>query len=104
MKLNKTEVVKIMQRISKEKGFDLTQGDIKEIIDIIDETIVKVGEQLEVGESSNVGCVVVSKAFVKGRTGKSALPGRDEEWTSKDKEVLKLKLKESVKKDTTVEK
>ena len=48
MKLNKTEVVKIMQRIAKEKGFDLTQGDIKEIIDIIDETIVKVGEQLEV--------------------------------------------------------
>lgn len=101
--MNKTEVVKIMQAEAKELGFDLTQIEVSNLLEVFENTCAKVGEELEVGESCFVSCVKVSKKQVDARKGTSILRGEEVEWETPAKTKLVLSTKDSFRKQHEIE-
>lgn len=93
--MNKTDVIKTIQSVSKEHGFDFTQKDVDTLLKIFEDTFVALGEKLEIGESVNVGVVKVSKKQTKERSGVSRLSEDKVEWTIPAKEKIVLAAKAS---------
>ena len=101
--MNKTEVVRLMQEIAKEKGIDVTQNEVKTLMEIFDETIAKVGETLEIGDSVNLGVVKVCKKKVAARSGVSKLEeGKEVPWKTPEKIKIVLSAKKSFEKETEI--
>ena len=89
------EILKKFQEFAKEKGFKLSQEDIKELFYTFEETIISVAEELEVGERATVGCVVVERQMTKERVVKSNFGQEEEEHIIPAREIVKIKGKKS---------
>lgn len=104
----KGDVLKIFQKIAKGVGYDLSLEQVNELIKVFDDTIVETANKLEKKsndkyDTANLGCVTITKKERKGRKDSSELGGKIVDWETPDKEIISLKLKKSVEKDTSVE-
>lgn len=97
--MNKTNVIKTIQEVAVEHDFKFTQEDINELLKIFEESYVKLAEELEVGESVNVGCVKLSKKKVAKRQGTSKLGNQEVTWKTPEKIKLILSTKKSFEKE-----
>ena len=75
---------------------------------MFDDTIIETAGKLEKKsedkyETANLGCVTITKKERKGRKDSSELGGKIIDWETPNKEIISLKLKKSVEKDTSVE-
>lgn len=75
----KQEYVKELQGILKEKGIELTQAQVDDVTDSIEELLVKV---VEANDSVNLGGFLkVERVERAERSGKTNLPGKEaKEW------------------------
>lgn len=90
------EILKKFQEFARERGFKLSQEDIKEIFHAFEDTILGVAEELEVGERATIGCVVVEKQMTKERVVKNYLgEANGEEHLVPATEIVKIKGKKS---------
>lgn len=101
--MNKNTVIKTIQSVAKEFGFDLTQDNVDDLLKIFTKTYEVLGEGLEIGESVNVGATVLTKKKVAARKGVSKLGGEKIEWETPEKVKLKISTKNSFEKDHEVE-
>lgn len=101
--MNKTDVIKTMQGVSKEFGFDFTQDNIDELLKIFTKTYEILGEELEIGESVNVGATVLTKKKVAARKGISKLGGQEVEWETPEKVKLIISTKNNFEKKHEME-
>ena len=101
--MNKNLVLKEMQSIAKEAGYDLTLAECEDFLKIMESTYATVGEKLEPGENANVGCIRVEKKETKERRGTSELNGKITEWVKPPSILIDLKAKASFKKEHITE-
>lgn len=104
----KGDVLKVFQKIAKEVGYDLSLEQVNELIKVFDDTIIETANKLEKKsndkyDTANLGCVTITKKERKGRKDSSELGGKIVDWETPDKEIISLRLKKSVEKDTSVE-
>lgn len=97
--MNKVTVIKTIQGVAKEFGFDLTQDNVDDLLKIFTKTYEVLGEELEIGESVNVGCVKLSKKKVAKRQGTSKLGNQEVTWKTPEKIKLILSTKKSFEKE-----
>ena len=101
--MNKNTVIKTIQSVAKEFGFDLTQDNVDDLLKIFTKTYETLGEELEIGESVNVGATVLTKKKTKARSGVSKLGEQEIEWSVPEKVKLVIGTKKSFEKDHEVE-
>ena len=99
MKITKNDVLKTIQKVAKAHDFDLSLKEVDEILTILEESIVEVGNALEVGESANVACIKVAKKETKKRKGVSKLSDQEVEWEVPGKIKIVLSAKKSFEKE-----
>lgn len=116
--MNKTEVIETIKKVAKEFGFvvpkkmelkdgkkelytigDLTQDDIDDLLKIFAKSYEVLGEELEVGESVNVGATVLTKKKTKARSGVSKLGEQEINWSVPEKIKLVISTKKSFEKE-----
>ena len=101
--MNKTTVIKTIQGVAKEFGFDLTQDNVDDLLKIFTKTYEVLGEKLEIGESVNVGATVLTKKKVAAKKGVSKLSGQEIPWETSEKVKLMISTKKSFEKEHEVE-
>ncbi|MDY4127624.1 hypothetical protein [Peptostreptococcus porci] len=101
--MNKNMVLKTLQEVAKEHGFEITLMEADELIKVFTETYVAIGEEIEVGDKANVGAVVVEKKQTKPRKGTSTLGDKEVDWEVPAKIIIDLKAKTSFKKEHEIE-
>ena len=106
--MKRIEVIRIMQKISKEKGFKFTQDEMNELIDMFGETILEVARNLDKKENgkydtANIGVVTVTKREKPARKGVCTLNDEPTEWEKPAKEVVVVKLKKSAENESSEE-
>lgn len=101
--MNKNTVIKTIQGVSKEFGFDLTQDNVDDLLKIFTKTYEVLGEELEIGESVNVGATVLTKKKVAARKGVSKLGGQEVEWETPEKVKLVISTKKSFEREHEIE-
>lgn len=90
------EILKKFQEMALARGIKLSQEDIKELFHALEDTIMDVADELDVGERATVGCVVVEKQETKERVVKNFLDDADgEEYVVPAKEIVKIRGKKS---------
>lgn len=116
--MNKTDVIETIKEVAKEFGFvvpkkmelkagkkelytigDLTQDDVDDLLKIFTNTYEVLGEELEIGESVNVGATVLTKKKTKARSGVSKLGEQEIEWSVPEKIKLVISTKKSFEKE-----
>lgn len=101
--MNKNTVIKTIQGVSKEFGFELTQDNVDDLLKIFTKSYEVLGEELEVGESVNVGATVLTKKKTKARSGVSKLAEQEIQWSVPEKVKLIISTKKSFEKEHEVE-
>lgn len=101
--MNKTTVIKTIQSVAKEFGFDLTQDNVDDLLKIFTKTYEVLGEELEIGESVNVGATVLTKKKTKARSGVSKLGEQEINWSVPEKVKLVISTKKSFEREHEVE-
>ncbi|WP_312286782.1 hypothetical protein [Terrisporobacter sp.] len=97
--MNKTDVIKTIQGVSKEFGFDLTQDNVDDLLKIFAKSYEVLGEELEIGDSVNVGVTVLTKKKTKARSGVSKLGEQEMSWSVPEKIKLVISTKKSFEKE-----
>ena len=97
--MNKQTVLKIFKEKAGNHEFELTLKESNELLSIFEETIVALGEQLEVGESVNCGCIKIAKKRIAPRTGVSKLGEEEVPWSTPEKIKIVLSAKKSFEKE-----
>lgn len=101
--MNKVTVIKTIQGVAKEFGFDLTQDNVDDLLKIFTKTYEVLGEELEIEESVNVGATVLTKKKTKARSGVSKLGKQEINWSVPEKVKLVISTKKSFEKEHEVE-
>lgn len=97
--MNKNTVIKTIQGVSKEFGFELTQDNVDDLLKIFAKSYEVLGEELEINESVNVGATVLTKKKTKARSGVSKLGEQEIEWSVPEKIKLVISTKKSFEKE-----
>lgn len=115
--MNKVTVIETIKEVAKEFGFvvpkkmelkdnkelytigDLTQDDVDDLLKIFTKTYEVLGEELEIGESVNVGATVLTKKKTKARSGVSKLGEQEVSWSVPEKVKLVISTKKSFEKE-----
>lgn len=97
--MNKNTVIKTIQGVSKEFGFELTQDNVDDLLKIFAKSYEVLGEELEISESVNVGATVLTKKKTKARSGVSKLGEQEINWSVPPKIKLVISTKKSFEKE-----
>lgn len=91
----KKDVVKIFQDVASRVDMKLSQETVSNLFDVFSVTLAECYQDMESGEKTNIGDLVLEKKEVKELTKKCFLPGKEKEYTvpAHLKPVVKLKPK-----------
>ena len=91
----KKDVVKKFQEVAGRVDMKLSQETVSNLFDVLTVTLAECYQDMEAGEKTNIGDLVLEKKEVKESTKKCSLPGKEKEYTvpAHLKPVVKLKPK-----------
>ena len=91
-------VIKELQAKLEEMGLKCSQNEVRTILKSVEETMGDIYAQMDLGDTVSFGAFLIDKKLKKGRTGKVKFgEGKDAiEYSTEDKEVVKVRLKKSV--------
>ena len=91
----KKDVVKKFQEVAGRVDMKFSQEVVSNILDVLNVTIAECYDEMEIGEKTAIGDIVLEKKKVNAVTRKCALPGKEGEYTvpAHSKPVVKLKPK-----------
>ena len=91
----KKDVVKIFQEVAGRVDMKLSQETISDLFNVFSVTLAECYQDMEKGEKTNIGDLVLEKKYVKETSRKCSLPGKEKEYTvpAHLKPVVKFKPK-----------
>ena len=91
----KKDVVKIFQDVANRVDMKLTQETVSNLFDVFSVALAECYQDMEAGEKTNIGDLVLEKKEVKESTKKCSLPGKEKEYIvpAHLKPVVKFKPK-----------
>lgn len=101
--MTKHEVLKLMQEVAREHGYNLSLEKLNDFLKIFDESYVRIGDELEFGETAYVGVVAVEKKKVEPREGTNILKGVETHWSKPARSKVQLKARPSFLKENEKE-